>query len=203
MTLLSGTEGTNLEGGDGALVEFTVRDLAQAVQKQMVIHGKDAKSILEGIREPVTKILNRNLQDIGVKHEGNHIDESRYLYYDGEMSITLDLLPEGKDIPPHDHGIWEALAIYSGKLHHTVYDRKDDGSKDGYAELQVIDDRVLQPGEMSIVAPPAEIHSFTALTDDTWSVTIVGGRYKPDRHYYDPANNSCRIANPKKQKVVQ
>ena len=76
-------------------------------------------------------------------------------------------------------------------------------SKEGYAKLQVIDDRVLQPGEMSIVAPPAEIHSFTALTDDTWSVTIVGGCYKPDRHYYDPANNSCRIANPKKQKVVQ
>ena len=79
MTLPSGTEGTNLEGGDGALVEFTVRDLAQAVQKQMAIHGKDAKSILEGIREPVTKILNRNLRDIGVKREGNHIDESRYL----------------------------------------------------------------------------------------------------------------------------
>ena len=189
-------------GGGDALVEFTVRDLAQAVQKQMAIHGKDAALILEGIRDPVAKILNSNLRDIGVKREGNHIDESRYLYYDGEMSITFDLLPKGKDIPPHDHGIWEALAIYSGALHHTVYDRKDDGSKEGYAELQVIDDRVLQPGEMSIVAPPAEIHSFTALTDDTWSVTIVGGRYKLDRHYYDPANNSCKIANPKKQKVV-
>ena len=181
---------------------YTMLDLAQAVQAQMAIHGKDAAKILEGIREPVTKVLNSDLDGIGVMREGNHIDESRYLYYDGEMSITFDHLPEGRDIPPHDHGIWEMLAIYSGQLHHTVYDREDDGSREGYAKLKAIDDRVLQPGEMSMVAPPAEIHSFTALTDDTWSVTIVGGKYKLDRHYYDPANSSCRIANPKKQKVV-
>ena len=184
------------------MVEFTVRDLAQAVQKQMAIHGKDAKSILEGIREPVTKILNRNLRDIGVKREGNHIDESRYLYYDGDMSITFDHMPKDKDIPPHDHGIWEALALYSGRLPHPVYDRKDDGSRDGHAELEIIDDRVLEPKDMAIVAPPAEIHGFTALTDDTWTVTIVGGPYKLDRAYYNPTDNSYRLANPKINKVV-
>ena len=70
------------------------------------------------------------------------------------------------------------------------------------AELEIIDDRILEVGDVSMVAPPAEIHSFTAQTKDTWSVTIVGSPYKMDRHYYDPANNSCRIANPKKQKVV-
>lgn len=188
--------------GNDALNDFAIRHLAQAVQEQMLIHGKDATKILEGIRKPVIKILNSDLSDVGVLREGNHIDVSRYLYYDGEMSITFDLLPEGKDIPPHDHGIWEALAIYSGQLHHTVYNRMDDGTKEGYAKLEVIDDRILYPGEMSIVAPPAEIHSFTALTEDTWSVTIVGGRYKLDRHYYDPEKNSCRIANPQKQKVV-
>ena len=64
MTLPSGTEGTNIAGGDGALVEFTVRDLAQAVQKQMAIHGKDAKSILEySLIKPITP-LNLSESDI-------------------------------------------------------------------------------------------------------------------------------------------
>ena len=181
---------------------YTIRDLAMEVQNQMSIHGWDGPKLLEGLREPLTRILSSDLSNVGVKREGNHIDESRYLYYDCDMSITFDHMPMGKDIPPHDHGIWEALGLYSGQLKHTVYDRKDDGSKEGYAELEIIDDRVLHPKDMAIVAPPAEIHGFTALTDDTWTVTLVGGPYKLDRCYYNPADNSYRRANPKKTKIV-
>jgi predicted metal-dependent enzyme (double-stranded beta helix superfamily) len=181
---------------------YTIRDLAQEVQRQMSIHGSDGPKLLEGLREPLSRVLASDLSNIGVKREGNHIDESRYLYYDCDMSITFDHMPKDKDIPPHDHGVWEALGLYSGQLKHTVYDRKDDGSKEGYAELEVIDHRVLQPGEMAIVAPPAEIHGFTALTDDTWTVTIVGGPYKLDRSYFKPEENSYVRANPKKTKVV-
>ena len=181
---------------------YTIRDLADEVRRQMAVHGSDGPKLLEALRAPLTRILASDLSNVGVKREGNHIDESRYLYYDGEMSITFDHLPKDKDIPPHDHGIWEAMAIYSGQLRHTVYDRKDDGSREGYAELEVIDDRVLERRDMAIVAPPAEIHSFTALTDDTWSVTVVGGRYKDDRAYYNPDDNSYVRRNPKREKVV-
>jgi len=181
---------------------YTIRDLAAEVQRQMSLHGSDGPRLLEGLHEPLSRILASDLGGIGVRREGNHIDESRYLYYDCDMSITFDHMPKGKDIPPHDHGVWEALGLYSGQLRHTVYDRKDDGGKEGYAELEVIDDRVLRPGEMAIVAPPAEIHGFTALTDDTWTVTIVGGPYKADRCYYKPEENSYVRANPKKTKIV-
>jgi predicted metal-dependent enzyme (double-stranded beta helix superfamily) len=181
---------------------YTIRDLAREVERQKVLHGMDGAKLLMGLREPIGRILASDLTSVGVKREGNHIDESRYLYYDGDISITFDHMPEGKDIPPHDHGIWEALGVYSGRLHHTVYDRMDDGTKDGYAELTVIDDRMLEPGEIAIVAPPAEIHGFTAQTDDTWTVTVVGGPYKLDRAYYKPDENAYFMANPKRQKVV-
>lgn len=181
---------------------YTVRDLAQEVQRQVSIHGSDGPKLLEGLRDPLSKILASDLSNAGVKREGNHIDTSRYLYYDGEMSITFDHLPKDKYIPPHDHGVWEAMAIYSGQLKHIVYDRKDDGGTEGYAELEVVDDRVLERNDMAIVAPPMEIHSFTALTDDTWSVTVVGGRYKDDRAYYKPETNSYVRLNPKRDKVA-
>lgn len=48
-----------------------------------------------------------------------------------------------------------------------------------------------------MVAQPAEIHSFTALTDDTISVTIVGGKYKEDRHYFKPEDKSYVTRKPK------
>jgi len=180
----------------------TIRDLAREVERQKALHGNDGPSLLEGLRAPIERILASDLSGAGVKREGNHINESRYLYYDGDISITFDHMPNGKDIPPHDHGIWEALAVYSGRLSHTVYDRKDDGTKDGYAELEVIDDRMLEPGDIAMVAPPAEIHGFTAQTDDTWTVTVVGGPYKLDRAYYKPEENAYFMANPKRQKVV-
>jgi predicted metal-dependent enzyme (double-stranded beta helix superfamily) len=182
---------------------YTVRELAQHVLSLIKQHGQDGPKLLEGLREPVQRLMQSDLSSQGVKREGNHIDNSKYLYYDGQMSITFDHMPKGKVIPPHDHGVWELMAIYSGRLQHTVYDRKDDGSKEGFADLKVIDDRVLERNDVAIVAPPSEIHSFTALTDDTISVTIVGGKYKLDRKYYDPAQKSYVVRKPKDTGIKQ
>ena len=186
-----------------AKADYTVRDLAQHVLKLVEKHGHDGPKLLEGLREPVQKLMRNDLSQQGVKREGNHIDNSRYLYYDGQMSITFDHLPKGKFIPPHDHGVWEAMAVYSGKLKHVVYDRQDDGTKEGFADLKIIDDRVLERNEMAIVAPPSEIHSFTALTDDTISVTIVGGKYKLDRKYYNQAEKSYVVRKPKETGIKE
>src|SRR6185369_8120560 len=112
-----------------------------------------------------------DLLSLGVKRQGNHIDNSKYLYYDGQLVITLDEFPKGKRVPPHDHGVWEAVGIYRGKISHTVYQRKDDGSKEGYAELEVVDDRFLGDGNTAILAEPADIHSFVSLAESTFSIT--------------------------------
>jgi predicted metal-dependent enzyme (double-stranded beta helix superfamily) len=114
------------------------------------------------------------------------VANSYYLYFDGELSILLFQVPRDQTIPAHDHGIWETLAVYRGRLEHMVYERVDDGSVPGAAELRVVDDRILEAGDFVIVAPPADIHSFTARTDDTYGITVVFGAYKADRHYYQP-----------------
>jgi predicted metal-dependent enzyme (double-stranded beta helix superfamily) len=111
--------------------------------------------------------------------------------------ISLDEFPKGKRIPPHDHGVWEALAVYKGAFDHTVYERLDDGSKEGYADLKTVDDRRLKPGDVAIVAQPAEIHTFVALEEGTFSVTVVGGHYAEERHYFKPEDKSCVKRKPK------
>jgi hypothetical protein len=124
------------------------------------------------------------------------VSNSKFLYYDGQLEITLNQMPIGRPFPPHDHGTCEALIIYSGQLSHTVYERVDDGQHDGYAELKIVDDRVLKRGDIALMMPPVEIHSFRALTDDTFVLTVVEGRYKPERHFYRPENRTYSVNTP-------
>ena len=176
----------------------TIRKCAATIIEAIRLHGPGSPELRDSIRGPMLELLKRpDLKELGVKRDGNHIDWSRYLYYDGELSITLDNFPKGKKIPPHDHGVWEALAIYHGSVSHTVYQRNDDGSKPGYADLSLVEDRVLGASDFAMVAMPAEIHGFTALEDDTFSLTVVGGHYKPDRHYFNPEEKTCVVRRPR------
>jgi predicted metal-dependent enzyme (double-stranded beta helix superfamily) len=111
--------------------------------------------------------------------------------------MTLDEFPNGKLIPPHDHGIWEALVLCTGRLSHTVYARADDGKVEGHAELRVVEDVELKRGEITMVVPPGDIHSFKALADSTYVITIVGGEYSPTRHYYRTEDNTYVVRTPK------
>jgi hypothetical protein len=58
------------------------------------------------------------------------------------------------------------------------------------AALELLDERTMGPGDTVIVVPPDDIHSFTALSEDTYHVAVVGGRYAPVRHYFQPDQRS-------------
>lgn len=182
----------------GSNSEQVVRECAFDIIRIAEANRNDNAALIEALEAPLKRIVAQpDLLTLGVKRQGNHIDNSKYLYYDGQLVISLDEFPRGKRIPPHDHGVWEALAVYKGSFDHTVYERKDDGSREGFADLTVVDDRRLKPGDVAIVAPPAEIHTFTALEEGTYSVTVVGGHYAEFRHYFDPAAKTCAVRKPK------
>ena len=67
---------------------------------------------------------------------------------------------EGKTSHPHDHG--ESWAVYGQAVEWTdmtVWERKDDGSRDGYAEIEPSDKFRLEPG-MAGVFHPGDIHQI-------------------------------------------
>ena len=177
--------------------QATIRDSARAVLAAIESWGNDADKLRQGLLDATQGLRRRpDLLQLGTKRPANHIDNSKYLYYDGQVSITLDQMPKGKVIPPHDHGIWEALVICRGRLRHSVYERLDDGKVEGHAELKTLEDREFSPDEIAMVVPPSEIHSFTALEDDTYVITVVGGNYSPIRHYYNVEKQSYVVATP-------
>ena len=178
----------------GSNAPYTVRECAHSIIAAAGRADGSAAQLTEAMREPLSRLMARpDLLALGVPREGNNVAQSYYLYLDDQMSILLFQVPKGKVIPPHDHGIWESLFVYRGRIKHTVYERADDGAIPGVAELRVVDDRILERGEGAVVAPPADIHSFTALADDTYGLTVVNGSYKADRHYYQPEEKTYLI----------
>ena len=139
-------------------------------------------------------LLSRDdLDRLGVPRQGNNVASSQYLYFDGQLSILLFELPKDQPVPPHDHGVWEAFCVYRGRVGHTVFERVDDESVPGKAELSTVGGQVLGPGDIAVVAPPADIHGFTALETGTMGLTVVCGAYKDERHYYRPESGTYEV----------
>jgi predicted metal-dependent enzyme (double-stranded beta helix superfamily) len=178
----------------------SVRACARALVDVIAAYDRDrnAVKLREGLLLATRDLIARpDFFELGVKRQANHIDNSKWLFYDGELSLTLDEFPEGKSIPPHDHGVWEAIVLCKGRLRHAVYSRQDDGTVDGHAELRVEEDVEMALGQIAMVVPPGDIHSFRALSNETFVLTIVGGEYSPSRHYYRLEDNTYQVRTPK------
>ena len=159
---------------------------------------RDAIKFRQALLDATLPVSQRpDLYKLGVKRQANHIDNAKWLYYDDQLTLELDEFPNGKFIPPHDHGVWEALVLCSGSLKHTTYERVDDRSVEGHSELKVAEEVVMKVGDIAMVVPPSDIHSFEAMTEDTYVLTIVGGEYSPLRHYYNLQANTYAVRTPK------
>ena len=175
-----------------------IRACAAAVLDAVARTPSDTAAITHAIAPTFSRLLQRSdLLGIGVPRPGNHVAMSWYLYYDADLSLLIYPLAKGKVIPAHDHGNWESMFVYRGAVEHTVYERLDDLSQPGRADLRVLDHRVLRPGDSAVVAPPADIHTFHAVEDETYAITVASGDYKEERCYFQPEAGTYFVRNPK------
>lgn len=82
----------------------------------------------------------------------------------------------GRGAPPHDHGVWAIVVGVDGTERNVFFERTDDRSRAGYAELRPIGEQVLGPGEV-LTMPSGTIHS---VINDSERVTLslhVYGRH--------------------------
>jgi len=99
--------------------------------------------------------------------------DPRYYQADAEQGFGAQLLHEeqdhalavlvaswmpGRGAPPHDHGVWAIVAGVDGSERNTFFERIDDRSRPGYAELRAIGQQVLGPGDV-LAMPSGTIHS--------------------------------------------
>lgn len=120
--------------------------------------------------------------------------------------LSLVWLP-GQSTPIHDHSAWGVMGIMDNALEEVTYERLDDGSREGYAELRETHGRMVGTGSVSYVLPPyEEVHRIGNPTERaTLSVHVYGRdldevnvfdpvtkRVSPMRiKYYNPVSSAC------------
>ncbi len=178
----------------------SIRTCAARMIHAVEVYERDGNSdkLRQALLDATLPVAQRaDLYKLGVKRQANHIENAKWLYYDDQLTLELDEFPNGKFIPPHDHGVWEAIVLCNGSLKHTTYERVDDRSVEGHSELKVVEEVMMKVGDIAMVVPPSDIHSFEAMTADTFALTIVGGEYSPLRHYYNLQNNTYAVRTPR------
>ncbi len=104
--------------------------------------------------------------------------------------LAVSWLP-GRGIPPHDHGTWGIVVGVDGPETNVFWERVDDRSRTGYAELRRIGEKAFGRGDV-VAMPTGTIHS---VRNDTGQVTLslhVYGRHInfTERSQFDPDRNT-------------
>lgn len=100
--------------------------------------------------------------------------------------FAVSWLPN-RGTPPHDHGTWALVVGVDGPEKNEFFERVDDRSRSGHAELKKIGEKVFEVGDV-IAMPTGTIHSVWNDTDRvTLSLHIYGKHINfTGRSQFDP-----------------
>ena len=104
--------------------------------------------------------------------------------------FVVSWLP-GRGTPAHDHGTWAVVAGVEGVERNIRYSRLDDGSREGFAQLQVKHDFNAAEGEL-VCMKTGGIHAVLNETDNvTLSLHTYGKHINhTNRSQFDPETNA-------------
>ena len=89
--------------------------------------------------------------------------------------LAVSWLPR-RGTPPHDHGTWGVVAAVEGPEKNEFFERVDDRSRPGHAELRKIGEKVCAPGDV-VAMPRGVIHSVSNVTDAVTVSLHIYGRH--------------------------
>lgn len=139
-----------------------------------------------------------------------HDSYARYLVHRDRTNrfvvLSLVWLP-GQSTPIHDHSTWGVMGIVDNELEEVGYERLDDGSREGFAELRETRGRMVGAGSVSYVLPPFEeihrignptsrpslsLHVYGRDLDEVNVFDTVSNKVSPMRiKYYNPVSSAC------------
>jgi len=138
------------------------------------------------------KIISRQ-SSAGIERSGIWTNEyTIYRSPDKSFIVLAYIWEAGQTDIIHDHNGWGVVGTLFGKMREKKYKRLDDGTKEGFCELQEESHEILGPGETTFVLPLNKgLHIMDNAADEI-AVSINVYRKLIDRNYiqsFDPAGN--------------
>lgn len=109
---------------------------------------------------------------------------------DHSLFVVVDSWLPGRGVPPHDHATWAVVVGVDGSERNIFWQRLDDASRPGYAELRRIGEQCIAPGQV-LAMPSGSIHSVINETPHTSLSFHVYGRHlnHAARRQFDPEHH--------------
>ncbi|MDX1366168.1 hypothetical protein [Pseudomonas sp.] len=113
-----------------------------------------------------------------------HVEDDQSLF------VVVDSWLPGRGVPPHDHDTWAVVVGVDGLERNIFWQRLDDATRPGYAELQRIGEQCIAPGQ-ALAMPSGSIHSVINETPRTSLSFHVYGRHlnHTARRQFDPEHH--------------
>ena len=151
----------------------------------------------ERVRQKLGKLLaNQEFIDANCSPEAERGIHTLYHDEETDFHVLAHIYENGTQSPPHDHG--HSWAVYGQALGHTdmiVWARKDDGSVDGHADVEQVEEFRLNVGDVGVFHPGV-IHSIK-FPDGARFVRITGTDLnKLGQARYDLKNKTVTVSDP-------
>lgn len=180
-----------------------VRRLVEDVQSTLARYPGHPAAALEALRPRFAELLADQEWLTPAYAAGNPLSGmgggiGQWLLYragDGSLSLFSLVVPPWQSTPVHDHLAWGLVGLYRGEQMETVYGRLDDGLQEGRADLEIVERKLIKPGDFYVLLPPdGDIHAVVT-TSETPSVSIhllgndAGCVW---RHAFEPREHTVR-----------
>ena len=111
---------------------------------------------------------------------------------DDTLILSIAKFSDERPTPVHTHNTWGVICGYRGRDHYEGWERVDDGSRPGYAELNLVVDQVMQQGVAHYwLEYPKDIHRQQACDEPSWELLLMGKSTRGiARLHFDPKQNT-------------
>jgi predicted metal-dependent enzyme (double-stranded beta helix superfamily) len=147
-------------------------------------------------------VLDPAVRDAADEPAGNiHTGRQSTPVYTDASGLTLVRARFGPETmtPIHSHGSWGVIGLYQGRDRYQVWRRVDDGTGAGAARVELVEERIMGPGDVAVLPPPPhDIHAQQGHDGEAAYEFVLFGQNTMalPRLYFDPEHDHAREVLP-------